>query len=80
MDIEGISLESYKKETDLIKKMTLSELATYAHKHYGHPSQELYVIGITGTNGKTTIAYLLGEVLKAVGHNPFVLGTVEFWK
>ena len=42
---------------------------------YGHPSEDLYVIGITGTNGKTTVSYLIGEVLKAAGHKPFVLGT-----
>ncbi|MCW8914649.1 MAG: UDP-N-acetylmuramoyl-L-alanyl-D-glutamate--2,6-diaminopimelate ligase [Magnetovibrio sp.] len=42
-----------------------------------HPSQDLYVIGVTGTNGKTTVAYLIGEVLKAAGHKPFVLGTLN---
>ena len=42
---------------------------------YGHPSEDLYVIGVTGTNGKTTVSYLIGEVLKAAGHKPFVLGT-----
>ena len=77
LNIEGISLENHKKEADLIKKMSFTELAKYAHKHYGHPSQELYVIGITGTNGKTTVSYLLGEVLKAAGYNPFVLGTLN---
>lgn len=40
-----------------------------------HPSKDLYVIGITGTNGKTTVSYLVGEVLKAAGHTPFILGT-----
>ncbi len=42
-----------------------------------HPSNDLCVIGITGTNGKTTVAHLIGEVLKAAGHNPFVLGTLN---
>ena len=42
-----------------------------------HPSQDLFVIGITGTNGKTTVAYLIGEVLKAAGQKPFVLGTLN---
>jgi len=77
LDIEGVSVANYKKETDLIKGMSLSELAKYAHKHYGYPSQELYVVGITGTNGKTTTSYLIGEVLKAAGYNPFVLGTLN---
>jgi len=77
LDIEGISLENYRKETEHIKKMSLPELAQYGHNHYGHPSKELYVVGITGTNGKTTVSYLMGEVLKAAGHNPFVLGTLN---
>ena len=42
-----------------------------------HPSRNLYVIGITGTNGKTTVSHLIGEVLKAAGYNPFVLGTLN---
>lgn len=40
-----------------------------------HPSKNLCVIGITGTNGKTTVSYLIGEALKVAGHKPFVLGT-----
>ena len=77
LDIEGVSLENYRKETELIKDMSLEELANYAHNHYGHPSKELYVVGVTGTNGKTTVSYLIGEVLKAAGHNPFILGTLN---
>jgi len=42
-----------------------------------HPSKDLYVIGITGTNGKTSVAYLIGEVLKSAGYKPFVLDTLN---
>ncbi|MDA8576171.1 Mur ligase family protein [Candidatus Marinamargulisbacteria bacterium] len=77
LDIEGLSLESCKKESELIKTMNPTELANYAHNHYGNPSKELCVIGVTGTNGKTTVTYLIGEVLKAAGNNPFVLGTLN---
>lgn len=42
-----------------------------------HPSNQLYVIGVTGTNGKTTVSYLIEQVLKAAGYNPFVLGTLN---
>jgi len=42
-----------------------------------HPSNELFVIGITGTNGKTSVSHLIGEVLKAAGYNTFVLGTLN---
>ncbi|NOQ36941.1 MAG: hypothetical protein GQ569_13800 [Methylococcaceae bacterium] len=44
---------------------------------YRHPSKDLCVIGITGTNGKTTVSYLIGEVLKSAGYKPFVLGTLN---
>jgi UDP-N-acetylmuramyl tripeptide synthase len=39
--------------------------------------KNLFVIGITGTNGKTTVAHLIGEVLNASGYNCFVLGTLN---
>ncbi len=35
------------------------------------------MIGITGTNGKTSVSYLIGEVLKSAGYKPFVLGTLN---
>jgi len=44
---------------------------------YGHPSQFVRVLGITGTNGKTTITYLLEAVLKAAGKDCGVVGTVN---
>ncbi len=52
-------------------------LAAMAAEFYGHPSRSIRVIGITGTNGKTTITYLLEAVLKASGFNPGVIGTVN---
>jgi UDP-N-acetylmuramyl tripeptide synthase len=51
-------------------------IQTEALVHH-HPSQDLYVIGITGTSGKTTTAYLIGEVLKTAGYKPFVLGSLN---
>ncbi|CAB4848919.1 unannotated protein [freshwater metagenome] len=43
---------------------------------YGDPSQELLVIGITGTNGKTTTSYLVDAGLRAAGYLTGVIGTV----
>ena len=43
---------------------------------YGRPTADVPVIGITGTNGKTTVAHLMGDVLTHLGHRPAVLGTV----
>jgi UDP-N-acetylmuramoyl-L-alanyl-D-glutamate--2,6-diaminopimelate ligase len=53
-------------------------LALASANFYGHPSDRLKVIGITGTKGKTTVAYLLEEILKAAGAAPGVIGTIEY--
>ncbi|MFI5309539.1 MAG: UDP-N-acetylmuramoyl-L-alanyl-D-glutamate--2,6-diaminopimelate ligase, partial [Polyangiales bacterium] len=45
---------------------------------YGDPTRELAAVGITGTNGKTTTAYLVEAILVACGQRPAVLGTVNF--
>jgi len=44
---------------------------------YGDPTAELTVAGVTGTNGKTTTAFLLFAVLAAAGRRPGLLGTIE---
>ena len=43
---------------------------------YGHPSRHLTVVGITGTNGKTTTAELVRAALEAAGSRPAVMGTL----
>lgn len=45
---------------------------------FGHPSRELTVIGVTGTNGKTTVTYLIEAILQAYGKSPGVIGTVTY--
>lgn len=44
---------------------------------YGHPSETLTMLGVTGTNGKTTVTYLLDAALRAAGRVTGVIGTVE---
>jgi len=44
---------------------------------YDHPSQKMRVVGITGTNGKTTTAHLLGAIFRQQGLNTEVLGTLS---
>ncbi len=53
-------------------------LAHLSAAYFGHPSRELTLVGITGTNGKTTTAYLLEAILSAAGHRVGVLGTVNY--
>ena len=53
-------------------------LAILAAAFYRHPSSDLRVIGITGTNGKTTTAYLLASIFDAAGLPCGILGTVAY--
>ena len=57
---------------------TRKALAAIADAFFDHPSQELTLIGITGTNGKTTTAYILESILKKSGFTVGVIGTVNY--
>ncbi|HEY2570366.1 MAG TPA: UDP-N-acetylmuramoyl-L-alanyl-D-glutamate--2,6-diaminopimelate ligase [Solirubrobacteraceae bacterium] len=52
-------------------------MAPIAARFFGDPTSELRVVGITGTNGKTTTAYLLRALLAAAGEQCALLGTVK---
>jgi UDP-N-acetylmuramoyl-L-alanyl-D-glutamate--2,6-diaminopimelate ligase len=52
-------------------------LAGIAANLLGHPEQALKVSAVTGTNGKTTTAYLLEQMLKSVGRKCVLVGTIE---
>ncbi|MCI0474032.1 MAG: Mur ligase domain-containing protein, partial [Ignavibacteria bacterium] len=45
---------------------------------YGNPSEKLKVIGITGTNGKTTISYLVKHILENAGFKSGLIGTIDY--
>lgn len=51
-------------------------LGRIAARFYGHPSHGALVLGVTGTNGKTTVAWLLTEALEAIGKKPALIGTL----
>ena len=53
-------------------------LGRIAAAFYGHPARQMKLIGVTGTNGKTTSTYLLEHVIRASGGNPGVIGTVNY--
>ncbi len=52
-------------------------MAPIAAAMHGRPSQQLDVIGVTGTNGKTTVTHLLGAILTGAGRPTAVLGTLS---
>lgn len=53
-------------------------LAELAAEWFAHPSRSLGLIGVTGTNGKTTLTYLLEALWRATGRSPGVIGTVNY--
>ena len=53
-------------------------LADLAVRFFDHPSQRMTLIGITGTNGKTTVAYLIESILLQAGFKVGVIGTINY--
>jgi UDP-N-acetylmuramoyl-L-alanyl-D-glutamate--2,6-diaminopimelate ligase len=53
-------------------------LALLANTFFGHPSRRLMLIGITGTNGKTTTTYLVKSIIEASGHTCGLIGTIDY--
>jgi UDP-N-acetylmuramoyl-L-alanyl-D-glutamate--2,6-diaminopimelate ligase len=54
-----------------------SVLAEVAAATYGYPAADVRLLGVTGTNGKTTTTYLMDAVLRAAGRTTGLIGTVE---
>ena len=57
---------------------TRQALAVVAERFYGHPTKRLKLLGVTGTNGKTTTTYLLKAILESAGERAGLLGTVIY--
>ena len=53
-------------------------MADMAAAYYDHPSHELHLVGVTGTNGKTTIATLLYELYRCMGYRAGLISTVVY--
>jgi UDP-N-acetylmuramoyl-L-alanyl-D-glutamate--2,6-diaminopimelate ligase len=62
---------------ELLVDSVRAAMAPLAARFFGDPSSELRVVGITGTNGKTTTAYLVRALLEAMGEQCGLLGTVK---
>lgn len=57
---------------------TRREVARIAARFHRRPAEGLFVIGITGTNGKTTVTFLVEQMLRAAGHPAGIIGTVSY--
>jgi UDP-N-acetylmuramoyl-L-alanyl-D-glutamate--2,6-diaminopimelate ligase len=62
----------------LLVESARAAMAVAADVFYGQPTRQLDVAGVTGTNGKTTTAFILRSVLAAAGKRPGLVGTVEW--
>jgi UDP-N-acetylmuramoyl-L-alanyl-D-glutamate--2,6-diaminopimelate ligase len=62
----------------ILARNTRDALAQAAAQFYGRPFEQMKLVGITGTNGKTTTSYLLESILKAAGNKPGVIGTINY--
>ncbi|HSC50484.1 MAG TPA: UDP-N-acetylmuramoyl-L-alanyl-D-glutamate--2,6-diaminopimelate ligase [Gaiellaceae bacterium] len=61
----------------LVVESTRAAMPVAADELFGRPTEQLRVAGVTGTNGKTTTAFLLYAILAAAGRRPGLLGTIE---
>jgi UDP-N-acetylmuramoyl-L-alanyl-D-glutamate--2,6-diaminopimelate ligase len=62
----------------LVVPSVRESMAIAADLFFGEPTRELELAGVTGTNGKTTTAFLLRAILQAAGREPGLVGTVEW--
>ena len=62
----------------IIVKDSRAALSMAAANYFGHPSKQLKVIGVTGTNGKTTTVYLLNQIFKSAGKSRGTIGTLGY--
>jgi UDP-N-acetylmuramoyl-L-alanyl-D-glutamate--2,6-diaminopimelate ligase len=61
----------------IVVKSSRTAMAIIADRFYDHPSRKLRLIGVTGTNGKTTTTYLIERIMTEAGKNAGVIGTIE---
>jgi UDP-N-acetylmuramoyl-L-alanyl-D-glutamate--2,6-diaminopimelate ligase len=74
---EGEPLAGLSVAQVLVPSVRLS-LPRLGGAFYGHPSRALILVGITGTNGKTTTSYLIEALLRARGLATGVIGTIQY--
>lgn len=66
-------------EVPLVKTdSVLKSMSAIANAFFNEPTQQIPVIGVTGTNGKTTVSYLIEDILRNSGQTSAVMGTVNY--
>lgn len=77
-DVASSAWKKYKNIVFIRVNDARKALARLASFFYGEPSSKIRVIGITGTNGKTTVSYLLESIVRRSGFSPCVIGTINY--
>ncbi len=73
-----VEKEDKRIETQVIVKNSRRALSIASRNFFGDPSEKLELIGVTGTNGKTTTTYLIESILRNSGLKTGLIGTVEY--
>ena len=61
----------------LVVPSSRAALAVAADEFFGRPTEDLLLAGVTGTNGKTTTAFMLHSIFEAAAMRPGLIGTIE---
>ncbi len=64
-------------DNQIVSEDTRTLYAEMCAKWFGDPTKRLKVIGVTGTNGKTSVSYMLKVILEAAGHKVGLIGTIH---
>jgi UDP-N-acetylmuramoyl-L-alanyl-D-glutamate--2,6-diaminopimelate ligase len=75
---EAVNRSASAETPQLIVDDSRKAMALLADRFYGHPSGKLRLIGVTGTNGKTTTSYLVKSIIEAAGRTAGLIGTIEY--
>ena len=76
--VEEIPEEKNQKVTYIKVKNSAKTLGQIASNFYGNPSEKINLVGITGTNGKTSVTTLLFDIFKNLGFKSALISTVEY--
>ena len=70
--------ENFELVTTVLVENSRQSMALAAAEFYGNPTRDMKVVGVTGTNGKTTITYILEAILNQAELSPAVVGTINY--
>ncbi len=71
-------LKNEKNITVIFAKDALKAYAVMSKNFFGNPGDKLKLIGVTGTNGKTTTTFLIKSILNAAGNKTGLIGTIDY--